>query len=198
MQAVLLSVQPYWCGLIAAWLKTAEIRKSVPKLTPPFKCYIYCTLSDGLIHKTPDRFGKTSEVNHTWKYNIARGKVIGEFVCDKTVFLGNISTDPWPLLLGNIHEAHKKLVTNEACLTEEALRQYGGKYAWHISEFVLYDQPKDVGEFWQSVDWTEDNCIECPRHEVPVDKGSCKCCDGTRKYLRRPPQSWCYVGDLAG
>ena len=42
-KAVLISIQPKWCKLIANGKKTIEIRKSRPKLATPFKCYIYCT-----------------------------------------------------------------------------------------------------------------------------------------------------------
>lgn len=43
-KAVLISIQPKWCELIANGEKTIEVRKTKPKLKPPFKCYIYCTL----------------------------------------------------------------------------------------------------------------------------------------------------------
>lgn len=59
-QAVLISIQPKWCEKIEKAEKTLEIRKSAPKLRPPFKCYIYRTQS------------KKGEL----------GCVIGEFVCD--------------------------------------------------------------------------------------------------------------------
>jgi len=42
-KAVLISVQPRWCGLILNGKKTIEIRKTKPNIAPPFKCYIYCT-----------------------------------------------------------------------------------------------------------------------------------------------------------
>ncbi len=41
MKAVMLSIRPKWCDRIATGEKTIEIRKSKPKLEPPFKCYIY-------------------------------------------------------------------------------------------------------------------------------------------------------------
>lgn len=55
-KAVLISIQPKWCELIANGQKTIEVRRTRPKIDTPFKCYIYCT------HPV--------------------GKVIGEFVCD--------------------------------------------------------------------------------------------------------------------
>ena len=60
-QAVLISIRPKWCEKIKKAEKTLEIRKSAPKLRPPFKCYIYRTQS-------PKR---------------EAGRVIGEFTCDK-------------------------------------------------------------------------------------------------------------------
>ena len=42
-QAVLISIRPKWCELIANGKKTVEVRKNSPKLKTPFKCYIYCT-----------------------------------------------------------------------------------------------------------------------------------------------------------
>lgn len=44
-KAVLISIQPKWCELIASGKKTQEVRKNRPKLETPFKVYIYCTLS---------------------------------------------------------------------------------------------------------------------------------------------------------
>ena len=43
MKSVLISIKPKYCELIASGKKTVEIRKTRPKIEPPFKCYIYCT-----------------------------------------------------------------------------------------------------------------------------------------------------------
>jgi predicted transcriptional regulator len=43
MKSVLISIQPKWCELIASGKKTVEVRKTIPKIEKPFKCYIYCT-----------------------------------------------------------------------------------------------------------------------------------------------------------
>ena len=42
-KAVLLSIKPQYCELIASGKKTVEVRKTRPKLDTPFKVYIYCT-----------------------------------------------------------------------------------------------------------------------------------------------------------
>lgn len=43
MKAVLISIHPEWCSKIASGEKAIEVRKTRPKLPPPFKVYIYCT-----------------------------------------------------------------------------------------------------------------------------------------------------------
>lgn len=42
-KAVLISIRPEWCEKIINGRKAVEVRKTRPKLIPPFKCYIYCT-----------------------------------------------------------------------------------------------------------------------------------------------------------
>lgn len=36
----------------------------------------------------------------------------------------------------------------------------------------------------------------CPYRETPIGEEPCKNCHGNRKYITRPPQSWCYVEEL--
>ena len=43
MKSVLISINPTWCEKIVGGEKTIEVRKTRPKMTTPFKCYIYCT-----------------------------------------------------------------------------------------------------------------------------------------------------------
>lgn len=68
-KAVILSIRPEYCELIASGKKTVEVRKTIPKINTPFKCYIYCTKDK---HGWFD-FSKKVRLD---------GKVIGEFVCD--------------------------------------------------------------------------------------------------------------------
>ena len=58
MKAVLISIQPKWCELIASGKKTVEVRKSRPKLETPFKVYIYCTQATPYNHVIPMRYEK--------------------------------------------------------------------------------------------------------------------------------------------
>ena len=144
MDSVMISIQPKWVALIASGKKTVEVRKTKPKIDTPFKCYIYCTKG-----KTPNdilTFAGYEEGEYIGDY-YANCSVIGEFVCDEIITLGNVSTDPWCRLLGDVHERLKRLVNEQARLTEKELLDYGGKYAWHISDLVIYEEPKELGEF---------------------------------------------------
>ena len=166
MKAVLMSIQPKWCELIANGKKTVEVRKTKPKLETPFKVYIYCTKGE-TIYLPRDIFGN----------NALNGKVIGEFVCDETCdwYHHHITT-----LYGNkdgyfIFEDDLKA----SCLTYEDIVNYGtGKtvYGWHISDLVIYDKPKELSEFCKPTLPT------FLRYEDDV--------------IKRPPQSWCYVEEL--
>ena len=66
-KAVLLSIRPEWCEKILGGEKTVEIRKTRPKLEPPFKCYIYCTLagSDSLFMDVLNRDVAAWKLSHS-------------------------------------------------------------------------------------------------------------------------------------
>ena len=177
MKAVLISIQPKWCELIASGKKTVEVRKTKPKLETPFKCYIYETQG-----RTETPF-VDEEGHHIFK---GRGQVIGEFVCDEITPLFNVATTSWDLLAGNVHEYAKALV-RMARLTEEEMHSYAkgeNCYAWHISDLVIYDKPRELSEFVRPCNHVND-CWTCDRWDYI----------GNRCYneIRKPPQSWCYV-----
>lgn len=117
MKAIMLSVRPKYCALIANRLKTVEVRKTRPRIRPPFKVYIYCTkdtklhlwrgkkyfYADNHSHTDPVILANTSDID-------CNGKVIGEFICNRIdrTFLSNF---------------------------------------WHISDLSTYDKPKELSEF---------------------------------------------------
>ena len=149
MKSVLISIQPKWCELIASGKKTVEVRKTRPKIDVPFKCYIYCTKSK----KPYESFavsGKPFECG---------GKVIGEFVCDYIVDCRDINMDNTCLSVAEwlkYTNGHKGIV-----------------WGWHISDLVIYDEPKELSEFI-------------------VERYPCLA------RMKRPPQSWCYVEGVEG
>ena len=184
MKAVLISIQPKWCELIASGKKTVEVRKTKPKLETPFKCYIYCT--KGKFEPSEYLRNNLHYDDSTIKVCEGQGKVIGEFVCDYIVTAE--------------HGSYKDLNTNDTQVESLDLCNYAdGKtvYGWHISDLVIYDKPKELSEFYQEGKNGEkfyyDYCAGCPHHETPVGDDPCNGCDGNRNYFYRPPQSWCYV-----
>ena len=181
-KAVLISIQPKWCDLIARGEKTVEVRKSRPKLEPPFKCYIYRT--KGTVKHL---------INDKWVNMPVGGTVIGEFVCDR-VFRGSqgYTTFFWDICI-------------PSRLTEEEIIEYQGDasdiYGWHISELQIYDTPKELIEFFNPcIKNKYPYCLACEHGLKEVEQ---KPLDGLRYFdipcvnrLKRPPQSWCYVEEL--
>ena len=126
-KAVLISIQPTWCAVIAIGIKTIEIRKTRPKIDTPFKCYIYCTKAkniDEVLHPCND------------KNDIRNGKVIGEFICDE------VFTDK--------RGEYADIFSKSGLVPLFAQKKYGKNkplYGWHISNLIIYDKPKELSEF---------------------------------------------------
>lgn len=182
MKAVLISIRPQWCEKIASGEKTIEVRKTAPKEVP-FKAYIYET-KESKMRYLNDRFN--SFLNNKSHYT-DMGKVIGEFICDK------VSTYPRNYEFG--YEISENEF-NETALTAEQFVDYGNGgtlYGWHISDLKIYDKPKELSEFYTIAESGSDCCCGCVWHETPLFEMPCRTCTGERKYLYRPPQSWCYV-----
>ncbi len=197
MKSVMISIQPQWCELIASGKKTVEVRKTRPKIETPIKCYIYCTntktMGDFILCKSVENaklfgFNTAKGINKGFAEKEdaqLKGKVIGEFVCDQ-IFKINVDCDE---IFGNGYDSGWMWTGDDACLSYFELDNYlQGKegYGWHISNLVIYDEPKELSEFYSL-----------------CEKGNCRLCDWEREYdscgcnrkkpIKRPPQSWCYV-----
>lgn len=136
MKAVLISIKPKLCTLIASGEKTIEVRKTRPKMETPFKCYIYETKGKSDVPVWMDEDGHAS-------YEIG-GKVIGEFVCDE---IENMYEN---IISGKGNEHIKK----GGCLSGKDLNFYAkGKiiFAWNISNLKIYDEPKEIWEFRKQI-----------------------------------------------
>ena len=136
-RAVLISIRPKWCELIASGEKTIEVRKTRPKQEPPFKCYIYCTKGKPLLYCRPSQ-------------RIGNGLVIGEFVCDRIIEWNYIpdpdeSSDPGSMAYDVLTVDGEK-----TGMEYDDFEEYGKGsplYGWHISDLVIYDKPKALSEF---------------------------------------------------
>lgn len=195
MKSVLISTRPKLVEKIchkigedetgkAIYEKRIEVRKSAPKEVP-FKCYIY---------ETQGQYVKFTHGAHT-KYGYGRGKVIGEFICDRIICSQAYFDSQGKNHLTNVFPDDIK----KTCLDEYDLWDYiAGKavkanqmydgYLWHISDLKIYDKPRELSEFRKPCDRFLD-CCTC-RRLVHNEYMSCD------NKITRPPLSWCYVEDL--
>lgn len=194
MKSVLISIQPKWVEKIANGEKTIELRKSRPKLETPFKCYIYATKSRDRIGLKDDRVFEISKA--------LTGKVIGEFVCNEIEEFHEWELSPQGKF-AEFEEERLKKILSAACLSiaevvrySENLPYYKPLYGWHISDLKIYDKPKELSEFYTIDGSGGDCCCGCVYHETPLEEMPCRTCTGERRYLYRPPQSWCYVEEI--
>lgn len=106
------------------------------------------------------------------------GKVIGEFICDDIFIM-------WDGYAGN---------RGEDCLTFDEREKYlqgNNGYGWHISNLKIYDEPKELNEFYKK-DFKKALCyweylfsIDCVDDEPEPKEED--------YILTKAPQSWCYV-----
>lgn len=174
MKAVLMSINPQWCEKIFNGEKTVEVRKTAPKIEPPFKVYVYQTKNKG-----------KSIVSEALSTVYGGGKVIGEFVCDRVNEI-----KPCFEYYADGYDIDDDYLS-ETCLTQGQLREYGkGKtlYGWHITEPKLYDKPKELGTFIKICPMKNPNCAKCEWYS----EYSNTCTN----YVTRPPQGWMYVEEL--
>ena len=190
--AVLISIHPEWCEKIVAGRKTLEVRKTRPKLEPPFKCYIYCTkgCNEALWRWQGEYYYDTQFPNE--RPNTANGKVIGEFICDSI----RRFDVPYPAFQSHMD----KQILEQSCLTYYQLHRYAyhdALYGWHISNLVIYDEPKKLSEFYHDCG-ENPKCDGCPCLYTESNESVGhyeQCCSDMEGYkpLIRPPQSWRYV-----
>ena len=189
MNEIMLSVRPKWCEKICSGEKTIEVRKTRPKIETPFKCYIYETKDSG-----------------------KKGKVIGEFTCDRIYKLETQSPGGSYYVKGE-DQATTNDVARQSCLFLKDMHEYlqsKGGYGWHISYLKIYDKPKQLSDFYVDDKEAITGCKHRFRGGQPESvtqhggwiKGSYCCmksgepewCDKClKKPLVKPPQSWCYV-----
>ena len=131
--AVLISINPKWCKLIASGEKSIEVRKTRPKINAPFKCYIYCTKENGNTYFYECADGSWLMDGKTYSAFVT-GHVIGEFTCDWCEKFMPCSTDFAELSAGSLVEP------------KELYEYAKGKplYGWHISDLKIYKKIKTL------------------------------------------------------
>lgn len=190
MKKVLLSLHPEWAKeIFVTKRKKIEVRKSRPKLEPPFEVLVYQTKDKG-----------KSRVSEVFNSVYGGGKVIGEFVCDGVY---NIEPHDDGYGVNQYTFVGADYDDCKTCLSFEKLKEYLGKnigYAWHISDLKIYDKPKELGEFYTKCDKDgNEMCGDCLYLRVMLNSFPCDdsvdtwCGVDNKKPITRPPQSWCYV-----
>lgn len=217
MTDILMSIRPEWVELICekvaeengkpVYKKKAEIRKTKPNRELPVRVLIYCTKDKRLVckfDKGEDCYGDVLEKplyvhSHCWiNGHIVDGKVVGEFICKE---------------IKEVYQCNSGWVYENARVNKDKFFDYLGiprdthfgydkkAYAWIIEDLKIYDEPKELSEFYifdkdkrrPSVDceykkrgFSHDWCLQ-------TDNRFCNelLCD--KKRIKRPPQSWCYV-----
>lgn len=201
-KAVMISIRPKWCEKICRGEKTVEVRKTRPKMETPFKCYIYCTKAKGrliaILKDGDENYGEIYQgkpvfikldegsVCDMWGKRL---NVIGEFTCDRIYELETRSPGGSYYVKGEDQPTTND-VARQSCLTLRDMHEYlqaAKGYGWHISDLKIYDTPKEVSEFSRPFE----NCID-----KVCDKFGCVSCENGG-HIKRPPQSWCYVEEMA-
>lgn len=168
MKAVLISIQPKWCEMIASGKKTIEVRKTRPKMETPFKVYVYMTKHKWIFKLLPflkNRFAK----------------VIGEFVCDDIIV--------------DERGENADVFSKYAQLSLVEQKKYGANkplFGWHITDLKIYYKPKELGEFRKEGFMTEEQWLY-----ALYPNTHCHYAAWAKRFeITRPPQSWCYVEEL--
>lgn len=209
MKSVLIAIQPYYVFLIIAHLmgwdilqeKTVEVRKDYPKDPAWDKTvHIYCSKNRKSFNRIPKQYQPFMKK--------LLGKVIGEFVCDK---------------IGELYQCNSGFVEENACIGRYEYFKYlgipydihGGYdkkcYGWHISNLVIYDKPKELGEFYRPIKYNSRGPICGTKHErMDLDEWDCETVFGIEtngkgcllencprlkafRQIKSAPQSWRYV-----
>lgn len=172
MKAILISIRPKWVEKIASGEKTIEVRKSAPKETP-FKAYIYCS------------YGNPKENYALGK----RGKVIGEFICDKVYLIKNQGSR---FSVADEEQGVTNGIARQSCLYYDDMVSYLGNkdgYGLHITDLKIYDKPKELSEFCIPCKVSCENCKNPLYFE-------CWCEEKGKKIVTRPPQSYMFVEEV--
>jgi hypothetical protein len=164
MRDVLISLKPYYYYLIGENIKKVEVRKSYPKADDWSRnSWFYMSRDEKSFAKIPKEFQE--------KYRKHFGKVGMRFVCDKIQEI----TYTQIYNFGRYKDVCEAETRLDFYTLDDYLKQKNG-YGWHITDLVVYDEPRELGEFKRWVDRSKGQRY----HEDML-------------YLQTPPQSWCYI-----
>lgn len=195
-KAVMISIQPKWCEKIASGKKTVELRKTKPDIETPFKVYIYCTKPKGKydyglcidrgVCGTLKSVGLLAKCNYEFAVKnempILSGKVIGEFLCDH--------------IMRHCEMANADIAEQQSRVKREKILEYANGnevYGWHISDLVIYDEPKEILSFFYPC---KEDCDTCKYNRLNPWANSIEPVMMCQRDVTKAPQSWCYVEEI--
>lgn len=179
MKSVLLSIKFKYAKLIMVDEKIFEVRKSKPKLNPPFSVYFYIPKTDA------SAAGKA-------------GLIIGMATCDYIKEVKDI----------NELKEYSTLVEG-SCVTLDQIKEYSkGKslYFWHLTNPEEFLFPYCCWEFYKPCIMPEmPYCPACEYGNIYISEeeaefasidGGYNCEWNCMNRVSRAPQSWCYVDGI--
>ena len=190
----MLTIRLKWFYLTYKGIKTIEVRKSAPK---DFAGDVYEVVSKTNFEKDLMQIPE----NEREFFKQFKGKVGLKFTLNRVEEIGLIKE------VINLHYTGKRFIMNKigeniydvssetlrkSCLTYEEISNYlkGKKgYAWHISNLVVFDRPKELGEFKH---YNKPSCDGCPfQYSIECDYHREVECDDIP--LIKAPQSWQFI-----
>ena len=211
MKAILMSIRPEWVAKILNGEKTIEIRKTKPKRKLPIDVYIWCTKpNNGLCalgRMFDDRVGRITYFvdkerdikKYTDTGEVFNGKVVAKFTLRKVEeFIQGLNEAEYENLpnfaLKDYDYYGLEDLMEKACLNDEEINEYAPDlsfYAWHISDLVIFDKPKELSEFHSSGKF--DKVYRDLKNRLHQSDMTAYMTAEAESILKRPPQSWQYV-----
>ena len=146
MKQLMISIKPEHLVNILNGKKTLELRSYLPKgFTGPVN--IYCSKSKPYLYKY-DVSGHyyTTDIRVNNESYILNGKVVARFWFDE---YEKMYTD---YSMWVIAPKRNEEILKMACLSWEDADKYSNHkllYAWHIKQLEIFDEPKELGEFYK-------------------------------------------------
>ncbi len=222
MKSIMLNIDQKICDRIVSGEQTLLIRKTIPIIPTPFKCYMYCP-KDNTSFLLP--IGSEVRLTDSDIWRNENDNVIGEFICNKTskyksIFAVNpneyeeiseISFKKHPRkicsneCIPNVRRYLQTTISKNSCLTYNELKEYIGTgfnifYGLDISNLIIYGKPKKLNDFYsvcKAEGMSDDKrCINCPHlcfDNDPVNGYTRWCGVNKRKPLMEPPRPWFYA-----
>ena len=159
MRTLMISAHPEWVEKILNGDKTIEVRHWIPKADLPLEALIYVAKRKPYLYYIDkskyEHYGLMSDdelllaesLTENVSFTKLNGKVVAKFILNKAEeidWTNEKISFPKTKTMNVVEFAQK------TCLLVSDLSKYiKGKvgYAWHIDDLVIFDNPKELGEF---------------------------------------------------